>query len=164
MMHRLLQNKLGIILISALLLTEACAESSFFSQSINFEDSVWNEDEVAEFQLDITEPKQNYYLFFDLKSSENFATSNLWIFAEVHAPDGTVQTDTLEFDMADDTGKWLGKHTGSEVETTLLYKRDVAFPAAGAYKFRFRQGMRDDQTPLLSEFSLRAEILETDKN
>jgi len=159
MTHLRKQNSLIILIFLGLIFLMSCSEQSYFMQSHKFEDGIWNIEEVAEFQLDIQQKNQIYYLFFDIKSSENYSTSNLWLYAEVLAPDGTLQTDTLEFDMAEPSGKWLGNHEGQTVTTTLLYKREVAFPDIGVYKFRIRQGMRPEHTPQISEFTLRTEML-----
>lgn len=147
---------LTVLLFAALALS-TCGTDSYFKQSVSFEDGKWDADERAEFVFDITQPDASYYLFFDIKSSASYKTSNLWLFVDVLSPSGTVQSDTLEYFLAEDDGKWVGEHSGEEVFTKMLYKPDVRFPEAGKYKIIAEQGMRENQTPLIQEFALRIE-------
>ncbi len=53
-------------------------------------------------------------------------------------------TDTLNFRLADDRGRWLGRGIGDLYFIRLPYKQDILFPYKGIYRFEIVQGMRTD--------------------
>nr|BFF39475.1 hypothetical protein BACY1_12800 [Tenacibaculum mesophilum] len=57
-------------------------------------------------------------------------------------PDGQIIIDTLEYDMADVTGKFLGQGFTDIKENKLFYKENITFPRKGEYTFKVRQAMR----------------------
>ena len=57
-------------------------------------------------------------------------------------PDGKIIVDTLQYEMADVTGKFLGTGISDVKENKLFYKENVQFPASGNYVFKISQAMR----------------------
>ncbi len=153
-----------VVFFILILILAGCGEQSFYTEKKEFPDGVWNINEPAEFDFEITEPDAGYFVFFDIESSPDYATSNLWLFLDIKSPSGTVQTDTVEYDMADETGKWVGKDEGDIVFTKLLYKANIRFPEKGIYQFNIRQGMRKNQLPLINSFALRIEKTNNEHN
>lgn len=61
-------------------------------------------------------------------------------------PDGKKVIDTLEYDMTDKTGKFLGKGFSEIKENKLFYKENIIFPTTGSYKVTINQSMRKSGT------------------
>ena len=57
-------------------------------------------------------------------------------------PDGQIIIDTLEYNMTDVTGKFLGKGITDVKENKLFYKENITFPRKGNYTLKIRQAMR----------------------
>ena len=50
--------------------------------------------------------------------------------------------DTLEYEMADSQGRWLGTGYTDIKENKLFYKQNVVFKEVGDYKFSIQQATR----------------------
>ena len=53
---------------------------------------------------------------------------NIYLFVTTTSPDGKTITDTLQYNLADEKGKWYGKGFGDIHELNLPYKSNVYFP------------------------------------
>ena len=75
----------------------------------------------------------------------NYQYSNLWLFVDCQTPDSIVVTDTVQYFLCDDYGKWIGKSSiGSLYTTTFLYQDSVKYSKPGSYKYSISQAMRHD--------------------
>lgn len=73
-------------------------------------------------------------------------------------PDGKIERDTIECQLADAQGRWLGKSgSGSLWDNQVLFNRRTRFPKPGKYVFRFEQAMRDEKLENIMEVGLRIE-------
>ena len=73
------------------------------------------------------------------------------------SPDGRSLTDTLEYDLADEKGRWYGKGSGDVHELRLPWRSNVYFPLKGEYVFRIQHGMRSTDLRGVYDFGLRIE-------
>jgi len=64
-------------------------------------------------------------------------------------------SDTLEFFLATEKGKWLGKKDGGNWQNDLLYKLNIRFPKAGKYSVEIIQGMRVKSLKGIKKIGLR---------
>lgn len=102
----------------------------------------WNKDSVLTFTLKNIDTLQSYNLFINLRNTNDFEYSNLFLISEIQFPQGKVITDTLEYEMAAPNGKWLGEGFGGVKENKLWYKGRVTFPESGKYKVSLQHAMR----------------------
>ena len=66
-------------------------------------------------------------------------------------------TDTINFYLADQRGKWLGSGVGSVFEMPVLYQQSIRFPKAGNYRYELSHGMRDSVLIGINDIGLRVE-------
>jgi gliding motility-associated lipoprotein GldH len=59
-------------------------------------------------------------------------------------PNGKKVVDTLEYEMADKNGVFLGSGISEIKESRLFYKEDYTFPNSGNYKLSIHQAMRSN--------------------
>ncbi len=123
-------------------------KSHFYESKISFDDGNWDENELAEFEVNIEEPNSKYNLFISFENLKKFQTNNLWIFFRIESPTSNIQTDTIEFYISDAKGKWFGNTSGKTVSNLFLYKSNISFPEKGLYNVILQQGMREKDTPL----------------
>ena len=57
-------------------------------------------------------------------------------------PNGLSVIDTLEYEMADLHGDWLGSGLTDIKENKLFYRESFVFPNSGKYKVQIQQAMR----------------------
>ncbi len=62
----------------------------------------------------------------------------------MHFPHGKTITDTLEYKMADPSGKLLGTGMSDMKENKLWYKENVVFKEKGEYIVNIQQAMREN--------------------
>lgn len=102
----------------------------------------WNKDSVITFNLPQIDSLQSYNLFWNIRNNNEFGYSNLFLIAQIQFPEGKVVTDTLEYQMAQPDGEWLGTGFGDVKENKLWYKEQVRFNEPGQYKISVQHAMR----------------------
>lgn len=102
----------------------------------------WEKDNVIEFSFSELDTIGKYNLFINIRNDNTFPYNNLFLIAELSAPDGETVKDTLEYDMAKPDGTWLGRGYGSLKENKLWYKENIVFASSGVYTLRLSHAMR----------------------
>ncbi|RSC95072.1 gliding motility lipoprotein GldH [Tenacibaculum singaporense] len=136
-----MRSKIGIIFLVAILLA-SCDSNSEFDNYIALPNSSWNKKNVIQFTFPINDSIGKKNLFINLRNNKDYAYSNLFLITQMNFPDGQIIIDTLEYDMADVTGKFLGQGFTDIKENKLFYKENITFPRKGEYTFKVRQAMR----------------------
>jgi len=122
----------------------ACNNSSVYESYSPVGNGGWQKDSVFTFYFNIDDSTQNHNLYFNLRNSVDYGYSNIWLFLEIHSPEQNILADTVEFILADRSGRWLGQGLGKFRDNKLLYKRNIFFPSAGEYSIDIQHGMRHD--------------------
>lgn len=127
-----------IILVTCLV---SCDSKRVFDQYKSIP-GTWNKDSIITFTLHNMDSVANYNLFINVRNNSAYAYSNLFLIAQIQFPQGKVITDTLEYQMAQPTGEWLGTGFGDVKENKLWYKENVKFNEPGEYQVSIQQAMR----------------------
>lgn len=135
-----MRNLLSGLLI--ILIGIGCTDNVYFAEYQSTDSGSWHRDQVMEFQFEPADTTRGYTAYIMLRNDNSYPYSNLYLIAERTGPDGDSQRDTLEYEMADATGQWLGTGTGSVVENKLGYFKNVVFPVNGVYTVRISHAMR----------------------
>ncbi len=136
-----MSNKIGVLFFMVLLIA-SCNLKSDFDEYIALPSSAWHRTNTVQFTFPVNDSIGKKNLFINLRNTKDYAYSNLFLIAQMNFPDGQVIVDTLEYDMADATGKFLGQGFSDIKENKLFYKENITFPSTGAYTFKVRQAMR----------------------
>jgi len=136
-----MKSKIGIFFLVAMLLA-SCDSNSEFDNYITLPKSAWNKKNIIQFTFPIYDSIGKKNLFINLRNNKDYAYSNLFLITQMDFPDGQIIIDTLEYDMADVTGKFLGEGFTDIKENKLFYKENITFPRKGEYTFKVRQAMR----------------------
>ena len=148
---------LFILTIGILLLfMGACDKSMVFDEFHHISDGSWGWDEKLEFEVEAVDTSILYDMLINLRHSTDYPFSNLYMFVHVSGPSGQSLTDTINFRLAENSGKWLGKGLGNSREIGFLYRKNTAFPQSGKYHFVIEQAMRQPEIPV-TEVGLRIE-------
>ncbi len=81
-------------------------------------------------------------MFINLRNNNNYEYSNLFLIVDINFPNNTSIVDTLEYEMTDAEGKFLGTGLTDLKENKLEYKTNVIFPVTGEYNINVQQAMR----------------------
>jgi gliding motility-associated lipoprotein GldH len=141
------------MLFIGLLLTSCTDENIFYEESKALEGQEWNATDTISFNFDIEDTVQKYDFFMNLRITASYEWANCYVFMSLAGPE-LVAFDTVEIPLADLTGKWNGKLSGSMVENNVLFMKSVRFPQAGKHKITFVQGMRDEVLGEVSDVGL----------
>ena len=88
---------------------------------------------------------KKHNLFFKIRTSEDYKFSNLYLIVDLKYPNGKLQKDTLEYQMARPDGSMLGDGLMFIKEHKLWYKghkNPFVFSEIGDYTISIRQAMR----------------------
>ncbi|MCF6365742.1 MAG: gliding motility lipoprotein GldH [Bacteroidales bacterium] len=153
------------ITISALFLTLAsCNNNVVISENRKVESEIWEIDEDIEFKAEITDINKFCNFYIEININEDFLTNNLWLFIRTQSPSGNTQNDTLQYYIADETGKWYGTKSGKIIKNKFLYKSNIRFPEKGIYTFNLMHGMREKDLPKISEIGIKIDLTNNDND
>lgn len=133
------------ILISAIffvLLLVSCDSKRVYDTYFPIYEATWNLDEKIKFPFEINDTITRNNLFINIRNTNEYAFSNLFLITELKFPNGKKIVDTLEYEMADATGKFLGNGFTELKNNKLFYKEHVVFPMSGNYEVSVSQAMR----------------------
>jgi len=127
-----------------------------YEHNEGFANNTWAYEDAKTFSFDITDSLIPVKLSINLRTTANYPYSNIYLFVHSNYPNGYSDIDTLEFFLADPTGKWLGDNSGNIVENRALLSKGL-FPATGTYTFKLEQAMRNDSLPEIIDIGLRVQ-------
>lgn len=104
----------------------------------------WHKDSIVSFKVTPPDSTNAYNLFVNLRNTNDYKFNNLFLIVEMVFPHGKTIKDTLEYRMADPTGKLLGTGVTGVKENKLWYKEQVVFKEAGEYLVNIQHAMREN--------------------
>jgi len=138
-----MQSKIwSIILILSFVIT-SCNSNSVFD-SYKSVPNKWDKDSIISFKVKPPDSIHAYNLFVTLRNNSNYKYSNLFLIVGINFPNGKVIKDTLEYQMAEPNGKFLGTGFSDIKENKLWYKENVIFSEMGEYIVNIQQAMREN--------------------
>ncbi len=145
----------------------ACSGPVTYSSYQSTRENAWGLHDTINFDFPVQDTLSRYNLYIMLRNNEDYPYSNIILITQTRFPDHTLITDTLEYEMTDSRGEFLGTGFGSEKENKLMYKENVRFRHAGEYHFSVRQAMRErnkiqgiDPLPGITDVGLQIEKIE----
>lgn len=158
---RIMRATMRKLLFAAVaLVAVACSQVPVYDYSIVVPNEEWHRDSLAVFDVDIADTAASYDVFVNLRNSTDYRYQNLYLFIDIQAPNGASQRDTLEFFLADNTGRWLGKGHGALRDNRYLYRKGVRFASKGIYRFNLQQAMRVDALKGVANVGVMVEEVE----
>jgi gliding motility-associated lipoprotein GldH len=145
---------IGILLIAGI---TSCDRKRVFEEYKTLDKNGWNKDSVVVFKVNLDDTIKNHNLYVNIRNKGTYGYSNLWLFLSIGSPDGKMVTDTVEFTLAEPSGKWKGSGIGDLHDNQILYKKSVWFPQKGNYSFHIKQGMRDNVLKGIRDIGIRIE-------
>jgi len=138
----------------------SCDRNRIFEKNTEIENQVWSLDQSIEFTPIILDTLEISNVYLNIRNTDEYSYSNLYLFVTTTAPTGYWIIDTVEIVMADKRGKWTGSGFGGVFYNQKLFKTDVRFPYPGSYSFKVEHGMRVEDLKGIRDVGLRIEIQE----
>lgn len=135
----------------------SCDRRRVFESYKELDKNGWNKDSIVVFKMDLADTIRNNNLFVNIRNKGNYPYSNIYLFLTILSPDGKSRTDTVEFTLAEPSGKWKGSGIGGLYDNQIEYKSSVFFPKKGTYTFSIKQGMRDNVLQGIRDIGIRVE-------
>ena len=153
--NRNIKFLLGVFLLLFVLIS--CDENRIFDEYKSIPKANWLKNDIVEFEFTLDDTLSKNQVFIKIRNTVDYPFSNIYLFTKVNFPDGRILIDTLEYEMTDAQGMWLGNGVSGIKNNLLYYKKDVIFYDKGSYKFSVQQGMRTDSLVGIQNVGLRIE-------
>ncbi|MCK5815677.1 MAG: gliding motility lipoprotein GldH [Flavobacteriaceae bacterium] len=132
----------NLLLLLVIIGFVSCDSNRILDEYVDFDNNVWLESNIVDFDIEITDTISRNNLFLNLRNNKDYEFSNLFLITQIHFPDGFRIVDTLEYEMADKAGRFLGVGFSDIKENKLFFKENVRFNQVGNYKISVAQAMR----------------------
>lgn len=133
----------NIIVLLLFVLVMSCDSKAVYDEYKSVS-TAWNKEDVVSFKINPPDSIKPYNLFVNLRSTNAYKFSNLYLIVEMKFPHGKEITDTLQYAMTKPNGEWLGEGLSSVKENKLWYKEGVVFKEKGEYKVNIQHAMRQN--------------------
>ncbi len=139
--------------VFALVLT-SCNSNIVYDQYFPIESHQWSSENKINFVVNSSDTISKNNVFIHIRNNKNYEYSALFLIVKLDFPNGFQVIDTLEYEMTDVEGNWLGSGFTDIKENKLFYKENVVFSEKGTYNFEIRQVTRaiddiDGKNPLI---------------
>jgi gliding motility-associated lipoprotein GldH len=141
-METILKKNRGFAFLITLLFLVSCNDKIEFTKYKSLPSSSWEANKNISFNFEVKDTILPKNLFINIRNNKEYSYSNLYVITELNFPNGTKVIDTLQYEMSDKTGKFLGKGFTDIKENKLFYKEKKVFPQSGKYLFSIRHAMR----------------------
>jgi gliding motility-associated lipoprotein GldH len=140
-------------------MVSSCKFNSIYERSEGIPKEEWNKNQAVKFEVPVTDTINGYKVVVNVRNSNEYRYSNLFLFITTHSPKGMSVKDTLEITLANDKGKWLGTGFGGTWSTDAVLRNDmvIRFPEAGVYNIEIVQAMRDDILKGIKDVGIKVE-------
>ena len=139
----MLRNKVLLFLIVFSFVLTSCDPNRVFDEYQSVPDK-WNKESVISFKINPPDSVKAYNLFVNLRNTNAYKYNNLFLIVEMDFPHGKKIKDTLEYKMADPSGKFLGTGITDIKENKLWFKEHVIFKEKGEYVINIQHAMREN--------------------
>jgi gliding motility-associated lipoprotein GldH len=146
--------QLSVLFIAVCLIFISCKSNKVYDSFEPIPGSVWNYSKPLEFKVTMKDTNQIYNIYLNLRHKSLYQMSNLFVFVSTKAPSGDMVKDTVEFILADPSGKWYGSGLGDLLTYRRIYKRNIRFGQVGVYTFTLQQAMRVNDLPHITDAGL----------
>ena len=107
----------------------------------NSVNGVWHKDSLQEFSFELNETNE-YNTFVNLRINEEYKFSNIFLITTLKDSLNILSKDTLQFKLADKSGKFVGKKRINLVDNKLLHKKQLKLEGNKKYFISIEHAMR----------------------
>ena len=135
----------------------SCEKNRTFDKNISIEKSGWEYGDAKKFTVNILDTASAYNLFINVRHTDEYPYSNLWIKMTTTHPDSIQENTRLNVPLAEASGKWTGNCVDGICYNSVLMNPGIHFPHSGTYIFSIEQDMRMNPLPYVMDVGLKVE-------
>ena len=139
----MLKNRILLLFLMCSLIMVSCDSNSVYDNYKSVPNT-WHKDKIVSFKINPPDTTNAYNLFVNLRNTNAYKYNNLFLIVEMVFPHGKTIKDTLEYRMAEPSGKLLGQGYTDIKENKLWYKEGVVFNETGEYTVNIQHAMREN--------------------
>lgn len=113
-----------------------------FDSYKSIENHQWDSENKIEFIVNNLDTISKKNVFIHIRNNKDYEFSSLFLIAKIEFPQGFSVIDTLEYEITDTHGNWLGTGFTELKENKLFYKENVVFSEKGDYTFNIQHATR----------------------
>jgi gliding motility-associated lipoprotein GldH len=147
-------------LICSLLALTSCDDTRMFEENQEIPGGDWDITERVSFDFEVPDTTTFYNFYFNVRNTDDYPFSNLYVFSHIEFPNGKTGTDTIELPLTRPDGSWTGNGQGDIHDCQLIFRKNVRFPVEGKYHMEVEQAMRMEKLPGINDIGIRIERAE----
>lgn len=149
-------RQLLIIPTMALLFMISCQQPYVYNAYKPIPNTGWHLNDTITFEVSGVENEHIHDFLIAIRHNNDYLYANIFLYANVLNPNGEETIDTLQYLMAEPSGRWLGTGVGEIKHHLFLYKTKQSMDR-GLYKFSLVHGMRDSVLTGIEDIGFRIE-------
>lgn len=154
-MNAHIKRFIALFLLPTLL--SACDSKRIFEQNKEISGGAWNTASKLSFEVTLTDTVTPANVYINVRNGSDYPYSNLYLFVNTRYPNGAVSRDTVNCQLQNEKGEWMGDGLGDLWDNRILFKPNVVFKQSGKYIFELEQAMRIDKLPMIVDAGIRIE-------
>ena len=128
--------------IAVCILSFSCDRYKQYDQYQDLKGGNWKQNEPVLFNVKVEDTISPVHVFLNVRTDKEYGYRNLFVISKVTLPSTKVIQDTLEYEITDAFGNWLGQGWTDVRNNKLFFLENYQFPEKGMYQFQFYQAMR----------------------
>lgn len=150
-------KKVNIVVLALIsIFLHSCGEAGVIvNQSKTIPNATWNRVDTLHFEFNVQDTIDYYDFSVLVRNTDNYQWSNIYLFSDLIFPNGKTRIDTIEVQLADQYGYWLGNNSGTIITTTSTFMNHRKFPLVGIYKLSFSHGMRTENLKEITDIGIK---------
>src|SRR5205809_462241 len=112
-----------------------CDKNRVFEKNRDIKDYTWDSKNKASFTFDIQDTTLLYNIYVNIRHTDFYQFSNIWLMVRTTFPDGKQMTKRIEIPLANAEGAWFGEGLGDIWDVSHLIQQGAFFSKAGKYTF-----------------------------
>lgn len=152
-----MRRYLGVFLLTLVIALTSCDQNRYFEQNSEIDKETWTYQNIKKFQVDINDTNSLFNFYLNVRNTTDYPFANLYVFVETTFPDSLMARDTIELQLANRRGDWLGSGYGKFKYNQFILRKGMRFVQKGSYSFSIEQGMRTEVLEGISDVGIRLE-------
>ncbi len=136
---------LAIFILTIIFSAQSCTNNSVYDDYQSINNSKWHKDSIIKFDINSIDTLSRNNIYVNIRNNKNYEFSNLFLIVGINFPNNYQIVDTLEYEMTDADGRFLGNGISDILENKLEYKTNVLLPIKGNYQIQVQHAMRKSQ-------------------
>jgi gliding motility-associated lipoprotein GldH len=146
----------SVVLSLIAVFLSSCDPNRIFDENKPIPNAFWEMAFRPEFFVPVEDTATSYRFYINVRNTNDYRFSNLYLFLKTKFPNGNIPQDTIECILADKDGHWLGRRSGKIIEHQIVLNPSLRFPLIGPYLFEIEQAMREP-LPGVTDIGIRIE-------